>query len=333
MANKYHMQDGLLSPKVAEPRPPAAGEVLVSVEASSMNYRDLAIQAGHYPSRNGVVPLSDGAGTVLEVGSGVEGLVAGARVASCFFPFWEAGPATSSNHRASLGCDIDGMLSKFSTLPASSFVEIPEYLTTLEAATLPCAALTAWSALTTRGQLTPGEHVLIQGTGGVAIFALQFAKAMGAEVSLISSSDEKLERAKSMGADHTFNYVAYPDWDSRIVNELGGEPIDLVIEVGGSGTLQRSLNCLRVGGRVSVIGVLSGNEVNMSISSILSKWVALYGITVSHREDFLAMLRFMQVANITPVVDQINPLADAANSYGALAKGLHFGKIVIDHRG
>ena len=332
MSNSYSISNGKLSRCDVDAVAPGPGEVTVEIQASSINYRDLGIQAGFYPSRQGVVPLSDGAGTIVAVGEGVLGLVPGQLVASCFYPFWEAGPATARNHSASLGCEMDGLLRHRATLPETAFIETPEHLTATQAATLPCAAVTAWAALITRGALVPGEHVLVQGTGGVAVFAVQFAKAMGAKVTVISSSDEKLARIRDLGADNTVNYREHPQWSDRVNDLLGGESIDLAIELGGAETLAQSLNCIRVGGRVSVIGVLSGNEAQVVISDILRKWVSLNGITVSHREDFRAMSRFMAAHLITPVIDHEVAFDQAETAYGELGAGQHFGKIVITHR-
>ena len=332
MSNAYSINEGVLTRLELESAVPLAGEVTVEIQASSINYRDLGIQAGFYPSRGGVVPISDGAGRVIDIGDGVTDLVPGDLVASCFFPFWEAGPATAANHCASLGCEMDGLLRSTATLPASAFLRAPDYLSASEVATLPCAALTAWAALLTRGGLIPGEHVLVQGTGGVAVFAVQFAKAMGATVTVISSSDEKLHKIRQLGADHTVNYVEYPRWSDRVIELLGGEHIDLAIELGGAETLAQSLNCLRVGGRISVIGVLSGNEAQVVISDILRKWVSLNGITVSHREDFRAMNRFMALHEIRPVIDHEVAFDNAEAAYSELGAGQHFGKIVIAHQ-
>ena len=331
MSNSYSISEGKLSRCDAEAVAPGPGEVAVEIQASSINYRDLGIQAGFYPSRQGVVPLSDGAGKVVAVGEGVSHLVPGQIVASCFYPFWEAGPATARNHAASLGCEMDGLLRCHATLPATAFIEAPEHLNASQAATLPCAAVTAWAALLTRGALVPGEHVLVQGTGGVAVFAVQFAKAMGATVTVISSSDEKLAKIRDLGADNTVNYREHPQWSDRVNDLLGGESIDLAIELGGAETLAQSLNCIRVGGRVSVIGVLSGNEAQVVISDILRKWVSLNGITVSHREDFRAMNRFMTTHHITPVIDHEVAFDQAEIAYAELGAGQHFGKIVIAH--
>ena len=331
MSNTYTISDGEITQSDREASAPRAGEIRVEIHASSINYRDLGIQAGFYPSHKGVVPLSDGAGQVMAVGEGVTDLSPGDVVASCFYPFWEAGPATAKNHSASLGCEMDGLLRTSATLPASAFIRAPDHLTAKEAATLPCAAVTAWAALVTRGGLIPGEHVLVQGTGGVAVFAVQFAKVMGANVTVISSSDEKLEKIRELGADYTVNYVEHPEWSDRVNELLEGERIDLAIELGGAVTLAQTLQCLRVGGRISVIGVLSGNETQLVISDILRKWVSLNGITVSHREDFRAMNRFMAAHSIKPVIDHEVPFEQAEIAYRELGAGQHFGKIVIAH--
>ncbi len=331
MSLVYRMVDGVLQSETAEPSQPGPDEVLVEVEASSLNYRDIAIRAGFYPSRSGVIPLSDGAGKIVEVGAAVSDLKAGQQVTSCFYPFWESGPASATNHRATLGCDLDGMLTKFVTLPANAWIPTPKHMSSLEASTLPCAALTAWAALFNRADLLPGQHVLIQGTGGVAVFAIQFAKAMGARVTVISSSDEKLARAAELGSDIGVNYSEFPEWDERVIEEVGPEEIDLVIELGGAQTLQRSLNCLKVGGRVSMVGVLSGNEVSMNISAVLAKWIAIQGITVSHREDFVSMNRFLESKRIRPILDKVLPLSQVQAGYDELPRGRHFGKLVLDH--
>jgi NADPH:quinone reductase-like Zn-dependent oxidoreductase len=332
MADTYTMSNGDLERLSREGTGPLPGEVAVEVLASSINYRDLAIRAGFYPSTSGVVPLSDGAGRVMSVGDGVTELKPGDLVASCFYPFWEAGPATAANHAVSLGCEADGLLRSHATLPARAFIPAPNHLSASEAATLPCAALTAWAALLTRGKLVPGEHVLVQGTGGVAVFAVQFAKAMGATVTVISSSEEKLQKIRDLGADHTVNYQEHASWSEKVNETLGGESIDLAIELGGATTLAHSLNCLRVGGRISVIGVLSGNEANLMISDVLRKWVSLNGITVSHRGDFEAMNRFMESHRIKPVIDHEVGFAEAELAYEQLGVGRHFGKIVISHQ-
>ncbi len=309
---------------------PRHGEVQINIAAASLNHRDLAIKHGYFPAADRVVPLSDGAGIVTAVGDGVDEFLAGDRVVSCFYPFWESGRTTAFNHRASLGCEMDGMLRESATLSSTAIVHSPAHLSLIEAATLPCAALTAWSALFSSGGLVPGEHVLIQGTGGVAVFALQFAKAAGAEVTVISSAEKKLAQAKALGADHCITYGESREWGAAVNRLHGGEVIDLVIELGGSSTLAQSLSCLKVGGRISVIGVLSGTEASLCISDILRKAVSMKGITVGHRDDFKAMNRFLALHALHPVIHDRVPHDHAPSAYDALAAGGHFGKIVID---
>ncbi len=309
---------------------PGAGEVLVRLAAASINYRDLGILAGFYPNKPGVIPFSDGAGTVEAVGAGVRGFAAGDAVVGCFYADWQAGPATAANHAASLGCEHDGVLAEHICLPATALVHKPASLDFAEAATLPCAALTAWSALFTEGNVRPGQHVLVQGTGGVALFALQFACMAGAEVTVISGSDEKLERARSLGARHLINYRSTPDWAARALEITGGHGVDLVVELGGADTLAQSMRCVAVGGHISVIGVLSGLEAKISVPDMLFRHIRLCGITVGHREDFIAMNRAMDQHGIQPVIDTRFGFDEAPLAYEALPRGLHFGKLVIE---
>jgi NADPH:quinone reductase-like Zn-dependent oxidoreductase len=309
---------------------PGAGEVLVRLGAASINSRDLGILAGFYPNKRGVIPLSDGAGTVEAVGPGVQGLAAGDAVVGCFYADWQAGPATAGNHAASLGCEHDGVLAEHICLPATALVHKPVSLDFAEAATLPCAALTAWSALFTEGNLRPGQHVLVQGTGGVATFAMQFARMAGAEVTVISGSDEKLERARTLGATHVVNYRETTDWGSRVQEITGGRGVDLVVELGGADTLAQSMRCVAVGGHISVIGVLSGVEAKISVPDMLFRHIRLCGITVGHREDFLAMNRAIDLHGIQPVIDTRFGFDEAALAYEALPRGQHFGKLVIE---
>ena len=314
-----------------EPAPtPGAGEVLLRLKAASVNYRDIAILAGVYPNKQGVIPLSDGAGVVEAVGHGVHGFAPGDAAVSCFYADWQAGPATAANHAVSLGCERDGMLAEYVCLPATALVAKPATLDFAEAATLPCAALTAWSALFTEGNLRPGQHVLVQGTGGVATFALQFARMAGAEITVISGSEAKLERAREMGANHLVNYRETTDWASRVMEITGGAGVDVVVELGGADTLEQSLRCVAVGGHISVIGVLSGLEARISLRHMLFRHISLCGITVGHREDFIAMNRAIDLHGISPVIDTRFGFDEAALAYAALPRGLHFGKLVIE---
>lgn len=309
---------------------PGAGEVLVRVAAASINYRDLGILAGVYPNKAAVIPLSDGAGTVERVGPGVRGFSSGDAVIGCFYADWQAGPATAANHAASLGCEHDGVLAEYVCLPATGLVHKPASLDFAQAATLPCAALTAWSALFTEGGLQPGQHVLVQGTGGVALFALQFARMAGAMVTVISGSDDKLDRARALGAHHTINYRTTPEWSAQALEITGGRGVDLVVELGGADTLAQSMRCVTVGGHISVVGVLSGLEAKIFVPDMLFRHIRLCGITVGHREDFLAMNRAIDQHGIEPVIDTRFGFDEAALAYEALPRGLHFGKLVIE---
>lgn len=313
-----------------EPPRPGAGEVLVRLAAASINARDLGILHGVYPNTPGVIPLSDGAGTVEAVGAGVQGFAAGDAVVGCFYADWQAGQATTANHAASLGCERDGVLAEYICLPATALVPKPASLDFAEAATLPCAALTAWSALFAEGNLRPGQHVLVQGTGGVALFALQFAHMAGAEITVISGSDDKLERARALGATHPVNYRTTPDWSARVLEITGGRGVDLVVELGGADTLAQSMRCVSVGGHISVIGVLSGLEATIFVPDMLFRHIRLSGITVGHRENFLAMNRAIDFHRIAPVIDTRFGFNEAPLAYEALPRGLHFGKLVVE---
>ena len=329
MGWQYHIVDGALERSEAEPSPPQAGEVQVAVEACSLNYRDVGIMAGHYPCISPLIPLSDGAGTVTAVGPGVDTLAVGDRVMSNFYPYWHGGDATTQNHRVSVGCEMHGMLRSSATLPSDALHRSPSHLNAAQAATLPCAGVTAWSALFTRGDLKAGEHVLIQGTGGVAIFALQIAKAAGAEVTVISSSDAKLERAIALGADHTLNYGSEPNWGSALNARHGGPAYDLVLELGGEATLRESLTCLNTNGRVSVIGILSGATASFSILELLFRQLRMSGVTVGSHQDAAALVRFLELHQITPVIDQTFATTDATECYHTMVKAGHFGKLVL----
>ena len=311
---------------------PSENEVLIRFKAASINARDAGILAGHYPATYPRVPLSDGAGVIEKIGTKVSDYAVGDTVVSCFYPFWESGAANSDNHRASLGLETDGVLSEYYCLPTSAIVAMPAHLSFAEAATLPCAGLTAWSALVTKGKLRPGEHVLIQGTGGVAIFTLQLAKLMGAEVTVISSSDEKLQRAKKLGADHLVNYITEPEWSKAVFAKTGGKGVDLVVELGGGETLSQSLQCIKVGGKISLIGALTGITASISIADILFRHVQINGITVGHRQDFLSMNRFIDHAKTKPIIEKSYGLDQISDAYLQMAKGGHFGKLIIEDR-
>ncbi len=310
---------------------PGPGEVLVQVRACSLNYRDLMTVTGRYSPklRAGMVPLSDGAGVVHAVGDGVAEWRAGDRAAAIFMQNWLDGSPSDAKYRGALGGDIDGMAAEYVALPATGLVRVPEYLSFAEAATLPCAAVTAWSALRKAGGIAAGETVLIQGTGGVSIMALQLAKAMGARVIGTSGSDEKLERARALGLDAGVNYRRRPDWAAWALEQTGGEGVDLVIEVGGAGTFNQSLAAARTGGAVAQIGVLSASEEATDVRLILRKQLRVQGIYVGSRADFLALNRALEESRIRPVVDREFALGQLPEALRTMESAGHFGKIVV----
>lgn len=317
--------------KVEREQPvPGAGQVLVKMGAASINYRDFMIARGFYNPRLALpmTPLSDGAGEVLAVGKGVTNVQPGDRVASVFWPRWQGGVASWSTRSESLGCELPGVLSEVALMEEGAVIPVPSYLSLSEAATLPCAALTAYSGLTAGSGTGPGDTVLIQGTGGVALFGLQFAKALGAQVALISSSDAKLEQAVALGADVTLNYKNEPAWGAKIAELTGG--VNSVLEIGGAGTLEQSLAALALGGDVSLIGALAGMSKEFNLMGIAGKNAHLHGITVGHRADFSAMLELMAANSIHPVISRSYGFDQAPAALKDIAAGQHLGKLVIE---
>ena len=315
---------------VERPDPvPGPGEVLIAIRAISLNFRDLMMVKGIYNPRLSLprIPCSDGAGEVLSVGDGVTAWKPGDRVAGIFMQNWLDGPLTPAKAKGALGGDVDGMLATHVVLPADGLVRMPRHMNFEEAATLPCAAVTAWNALSAAA-CKPGSTVLIQGTGGVSIFALQFAKLSGLRVLGISSSDGKLERAAGLGLDAGFNYRENPNWDDWVLRETGGEGADLVIEVGGAGTLSRSLKAVRTGGTIAQIGVLSGAVETISIPSILHKTARIQGIYVGSRQDFVDMIRAVELFGVRPVHEDFS-WARAREVLRSMEAGSHFGKLVL----
>ncbi len=308
---------------------PSAGEVAVEIRAVSLNFRDLLIAKGEYNPKLKLprIPCSDGAGEVRAVGEGVTGFKPGDRVAGIFMQNWFDGPLTTAKARAALGGDVDGTLAEQIVLKEQGVVRIPEHLSFEEAATLPCAAVTAWNALKA-GEVRPGSTVLIQGTGGVSIFALQFAKMAGARVLGVSSSDPKLERARALGLDDGLNYKATPEWDPWVMEQTGGEGVDLVVEVGGAGTLVRSLKAIRVGGVVAQIGVLARAAEPFPVPLILHKTARVQGIYVGSRADFIAMNRAMVQARLRPAYES-HPWSETREVFKRMEAGGHFGKLVL----
>lgn len=308
---------------------PAPGEVLVGIRAISLNFRDLMMVKGFYNPhlRLPRIPCSDGAGEVLSVGEGVTAWKPGDRVAGIFMQNWLDGPLTPAKGKGALGGDVDGMLASQIVLRESGLVEVPGHLSFQEAATLPCAAVTAWNALST-ANLKPGNTVLIQGTGGVSLFALQFARLKGLRVLGISSSDAKLERAAELGLSAGLNYRNTPDWDGWVLQETDGEGVDLVVEVGGAGTLAKSLKALRTGGTIAQIGVLSGSGQDFPIPSVLHKTARIQGIYVGSRQDFVEMNRAVALFQLHPVHFD-HPWSQAREVFREMEKGSHFGKLVL----
>jgi NADPH:quinone reductase-like Zn-dependent oxidoreductase len=321
--------EGLVLGEAPEPVP-ARGQVCVKMRAASLNYRDLLVAKGVYNPklRLPLVPLSDGAGDVVEVGAGVTRVSVGARVVGTFFQKWISGSLTESLARSALGAGANGVLSEYVLFDEQGLVEIPAYLGYEAAATLPCAALTAWQAVVVSGGAKAGDTVLLQGTGGVSVFALQFAKLHGARCILISSSDEKLRRAKALGADDIINYRTTPDWEEKVREITGGVGVDHVIEVGGAGTLPKSMRAVRIGGHIALIGVLSGaGEVNPM--PMLMKNIRMQGIYVGSREVFEGMNRAIQLHKTQPVIDRVFPLEQTPEALQHLESGAHFGKVII----
>ena len=308
---------------------PRPGQVRVRMRASSINYRDLATVLDPV-SRNlpyPRIPNSDGVGDVTAIGEGVTRVRIGDRVASSFFQRWDSGAITPDGMASALGGALDGVLATDALLAESGVVHIPDYLSYEEAATLPCAALTAWNALVAGGGLKAGDTVLLIGTGGVSIFALQFAAMHGARAIILSSSDEKLDRARKLGAWQTINFRTTPDWDRAVLEITEGRGVDHVVEVGGAGTLERSINAVRVAGRVALIGVLTGGEINPT--AVMQKSVTLQGVYVGSREMFDAMNRAMAGSKLHPVIDTAFDFEDARAAYHHMQGAGHFGKIVV----
>lgn len=326
--------DGLSSLQLTETTPPTAapGQVVVRIRAVSLNYRD-------YMNIHGIrgvtgpiprVPCSDGAGQVLSVGQGVTRWQPGDRVVIPFMPTWIDGPFSQTHAAAALGGAVDGVLREQIAVPAESLVALPDGMDYQQAATLPCAAVTAWDALIERGRLQPGSTVLIQGTGGVSVFALQIARRHGARVLAITSTDAKADRLRELGADAVFNYKADPDWPAWVLQQTGGLGADHVVEIGGPDTLNRSLQATRFGGHIALIGVLTGTAGEIQTVQILRKGIRLDGIYVGSRTMLEQVVAFYAAGADQPVIDSAYPFTETPAAVRHLESGSHFGKIVID---
>ncbi len=317
---------------VLEDRPapaPGAGEVLVRVRASSLNFHDFAVVAGMIRTADGRIPMSDGAGEVTAVGAGVTAWKVGDRVLSLFFPNWPAGDPALPRLLGVPGDQADGFAAEQVAVAADALTRLPEGWSFEEAATLPCAALTAWRALFVEARIKPGDVVLTQGTGGVSIFAVQFAKAAGATVISTSSSAAKLERLKALGADHLVNYKEEAEWGRAAAALTGGRGVDAVVEIGGAGTLTQSIHACRIGGHISLIGVLAGIAGEVPTALVMSKNVRIQGITVGSRQDQLDMISALEANGIRPVIDSSYPLDRIAKAFAHQVSQAHFGKICL----
>jgi len=310
---------------------PGQGQVLVRLKTATLNYRDLLMIKGGYGARQKfpLVPLSDGAGVIEAVGSCVREFAVGDRVIGSFFESWIDGEPSDAKMRAALGGSVDGVLAEYRLFPAQALVKTPEHLSDIEAAALPCAGLTAWSAVVKLGHVKPGQTALTQGTGGVSLFALQFAKMCGARVIATSSSDAKIERLKLLGADFTLNYKSTPNWGKK-ARELSGRGVDLVVEVGGVGTLNESIRATKIGGTIAFIGVLAGPKPAESrISLMVMQQQRLQGVTVGSVEDLQAMVNAIATNRMKPVIDRTFPFDQVKQAFSYMASGAHFGKVAI----
>jgi NADPH:quinone reductase-like Zn-dependent oxidoreductase len=314
----------------ADPPRPGPGQVLVRMHAASLNFRDLAVATGKYflsALPPDLVPLSDGAGEVVETGPGVDRVKTGDRVAGIFMQSWLGGAQEPAHGLSALGGAINGVLAEYVVFDQNGLVHVPPHLSYEQAATLPCAAVTAWNALTTLHPVLAGQTVLVLGTGGVSVFALQFAHAAGARVIATSSSDAKLERARALGASDGVNYKQVPEWQAAVRELTGGAGVDHVVEVGGPGTLQRSIAATRLGGSVSLIGVLTRGQIDPL--PILGGGVIVRGVYVGSRQMFEAMNRAISLHRIVPVIDRVFAFEQAREAYDTLKAATHVGKIVI----
>ena len=313
---------------------PGPRQVLVRVRATSLNYRDLITVEGasaRAAPKPDLIPLSDGAGEVVAVGSGVTRVKAGDRVAGCFMQRWVGGAIDEAAQMSAMGGAIDGMLTELAVLEEDGVVKLPGHLSFEEGATLPCAGVTAWHALVEIGDIKAGDIVLVLGSGGVSIFALQFAKTFGARVIATSGSKAKAERLKQLGAEAAIDYRATPDWDKEVLKATDGRGVDITVEVGGAGTLPRSFMATRIAGRIAVIGLLSGAGAEVDPMPILRRNLRVQGLYVGNRQMFEAMNRAIAADGLKPVIDKVFPFAQAKDAFRHMKSQQHFGKIVVSH--
>ncbi len=315
------------------PQPePGPGQVLLRMRAASLNYRDLLMTTGRYNPRQPLplIPCSDGVGEVVGLGDGCREVQEGDRVATVFCQGWQGGEPTAERLRNTLGGPLDGTLAEYMVLPEDGVVKIPDHLTSIEAAALPCAALTAWTALVTYGSVKAGDTVLLLGTGGVSLFALQFTQMLGGRAIVLSGSNAKLDKVRQMGAWEGINYKKDPKWGKTVLELTDGVGVDHVVELGGAGTLAQSSKAVRIGGRISLIGVLAGHSTELNILPMVMKNISVQGILVGSRDGFLAMNRAVADHRLTPVIDRVFPFDEAREALAYLSGGLHMGKVCVE---
>lgn len=322
--------DGLAREERSDPGTPGPGDIRVALHGSSLNYHDLGVATGRMPTADGRIPLADGAGVVEAVGAGVTEFRPGDMVVSCFFPDWQDGSPTVGDFHRTPGDGIDGFAQDHVVLPATAFTHAPRGYDAVEAATITTAGLTAWRALVVDGKLKAGDTVLLLGTGGVSIWALQIAKLMGATVAITSSSEEKLERARGLGADHVISYRDVPAWGSAVHEWTGGRGVDHVVEVGGPGTLAQSIEAVRVGGHISLIGVLTGLSGDVPTAALMAKQARLQGLIVGSRREQQDFVRAIEAGGIRPVIDRRFALEELPDAFRFQIAADHFGKIGVE---
>lgn len=322
--------DRLQLVELADPGAPGAGAIRVRVHASSLNYHDYRVVSGAAGNFDGRIPMADGAGVVEAVGEGVSEFAVGDAVVSVFFPQWHDGPPRVGDFSQTPGDGVDGFAQEVVVRPAHWFTKAPRGYTHAEAATLTTAGLTAWRSLITDGALKAGDTVLVLGSGGVSVFALQIARSMGASVIATSSSDEKLARLRSLGAAVTINYKSQPDWGREVVERTNGRGVDHVVEVGGAGTMAHSIAAVRVGGHISVIGALTGRSGEIPIAGLLVKQARLQGLIVGSRANQRDMIRGLEATGLKPVIDRSFALEELSEAFRHQESGRHFGKIVVE---
>lgn len=311
-------------------RTPGPGEVLVRLRAAALNFHDSMVVSGKIPCADGRIPLSDGAGDVVALGDGVDEFRPGDAVVSTFYPDWLGGDLTPAVQRVIPGESVDGYASQYVCMPSHAFTKAPAGYTPAEAATLTCAGVTAWRGLVVDGCVKPGDTVLVLGTGGVSLFALQFAKAAGARVIATSSSDEKLEKLERLGADTVINYMAEPGWGRKAKELTDGRGVDHVIEVGGAATLMQSVAACRTGGHIALIGLLTGLSADISIPALFSNQIRMSGVSVGSRADQEDMIRAITVNRLKPVIDRSFPLQDIVAAFSHYESRMHFGKVCLE---